>query len=578
MKTLWKLLRLSKSGIYFFLPALILQLFMSIYQYFYPKMIGDLVDGYFAPFALGKTVDGSVFWNIFHILLLLTVAYMVAGVIANMLMCKGSVVGQREIRRGLFRHLLHLPFGYFDNEATGSVINRLTSDTSDIGVTLYPQVLIILPRTLLAFAAVIFGIFQQDVRVGLCALFVLPFILWFSKTYSNIFSDKFKACVDCRSEVSGLMSEIIHLHEGVQANGWREPFLRKLRESLDRRRRANVDYNMWDQLFYIPLTLAQTMLPVAFVLGMLWVALDGMNITAGMIISIITYMRLALSQLDSILGMFPIIVQSMAAGKRVLQTLELPLEADAIQDMERTAGPLCFSHVDFSYIPDRPILQDVSFTIDPHKSVAFVGETGSGKSTIISLMMRYRDATGGQISLGGKECREVSRKAWRKSLALVQQDPMLFEGTLYDNLCLYQTERVSREKAEWALQHIVRDNPRFREGLDLPVKSGGANFSAGEKQLIAMARVLAFDAPIFIMDEATATIDPYTEALITDALRYLQKDRTMVLVAHRLSTVRQCDTIFVLDEGSIVEEGNHDSLMEKGGLYAKFVLAAQENV
>jgi ATP-binding cassette subfamily B protein len=237
--------------------------------------------------------------------------------------------------------------------------------------------------------------------------------------------------------------------------------------------------------------------------------------------------------------------------------------------LDKLSGRIEFKNLTFSYIQDEPVLENFSLEIKEKESVAFVGHTGAGKSSIANLIARFYEYQGGQLLIDGTDVRDLNLQSYRQNLGYVPQDPFLFTGTVQDNI-RYARPSATEEEIVYAATHIgngewIKDLSR---GLQTEVGSRGANLSMGQRQLIALSRVLVRDPCLFILDEATASVDPFTESLIQDGLNMIMKDRTVIVIAHRLSTVKHVDRIIVLDHGKVIEEGNHDALMAKGGHYA----------
>jgi ATP-binding cassette subfamily B protein len=245
------------------------------------------------------------------------------------------------------------------------------------------------------------------------------------------------------------------------------------------------------------------------------------------------------------------------------------LDAPAARPLETVRGDIEFRHVHFAYVPDEPVLRDVSFHIPAGTSVAIVGATGAGKTSIISLMNRFYDVQEGQILVDGVDVRAVTQASLRRHIGMVLQDPVLFSGTIADNIRLRE-ERISDAEVERAAQFVnaAKFIERLPERYEYPVRERGANLSVGQRQLLAFARAIAFNpAVLLVMDEATSSVDTETEALIQDALEKMMRNRTSIIIAHRLSTIRHVDRIIVLHKGRVVEEGTHDELLAKGGYY-----------
>jgi ATP-binding cassette, subfamily B, multidrug efflux pump len=268
-----------------------------------------------------------------------------------------------------------------------------------------------------------------------------------------------------------------------------------------------------------------------------------------------------------------VMLQAMVSGERVFKIADtVPRVRDREDAIEAPAleGRVTFEDVQFSYVSDEPVLRGISFDVQPGSTVALVGPTGAGKSSVLNLISRFYDVGAGRVLVDGVDVRAYARRSLRRRIAVVLQDVFLFRGTILDNIRLFDPE-IPRERVEWAVRTVHADRvvSRLPLGLDQPVQERGLNFSVGERQLIAFARALVHDPAILVLDEATSSIDTESERLIQDALERLRRGRTTIVVAHRLSTVKQADQILVLQKGRLRERGTHESLLRENGIYRR---------
>lgn len=294
----------------------------------------------------------------------------------------------------------------------------------------------------------------------------------------------------------------------------------------------------------------------------------GTIISIGMLYAIVDYLTRLFEPVNNIVNQLPLIEQARVAGNRVFELMDHEGENVTDNELDKYEGHIHFDEVSFAYNEEKNILKDISFEVKPGQTVAFVGHTGSGKSTIMNLLFRFYDPQKGSITIDGFSTEEWSRQEVRSHMGIVLQDPFLFSGTIISNITM-NDPRISREVAIRALKAVGADRfiTKLPHGYDSEVTEGGATFSLGERQLLSFARALAFDPAILVLDEATANVDTETENLIQEALNVLQEGRTTLVIAHRLSTIQQADTIFVLDHGTIKERGDHQTLINKKGLY-----------
>jgi ATP-binding cassette subfamily B protein len=289
-------------------------------------------------------------------------------------------------------------------------------------------------------------------------------------------------------------------------------------------------------------------------------------------VAYIFYVQRFFAPIRSITMQYSIMQRAMASGHRIFEVMDVPIDVEDKEDavpLEDIDGAIEFENVTFGYEPDRPILKNISFSVKPGETVALVGPTGSGKTSLTALAHRFYDVWEGSIRVGGYDVRNVTQESLGKHIAMVLQEPFLFSGTIYENI-RYATEDATEEEVKEAAQAVGAHDfiNELPDGYNTKVEQGGGNLSQGQRQLISFARALVANSKILVLDEATASIDSYTEKLIQKALLRLLQDRTGLVIAHRLSTIRGSDRIIVLQDGEIVETGTHDELMEKRGLYA----------
>jgi ATP-binding cassette subfamily B protein len=297
------------------------------------------------------------------------------------------------------------------------------------------------------------------------------------------------------------------------------------------------------------------------------------NLQLGIMVAYVFYVQRFFAPIRSITMQYSIMQRAMASGHRIFEVLDVPLDVKDKKDavsLENIDGRIEFKNVTFGYEKDTPILEDISFRVDPGETLALVGPTGSGKTSLTALAHRFYDIWDGSITIDGHDIRNVTQESLGKHIAMVLQEPFLFSGTIYENI-RYNTEEIGIEEVQAAAKAVGAHGfiSALPNGYNTKVEQGGGNLSQGQQQLISFARALAADTKILVLDEATANIDSYTEKLIQKALTKLLANRTGLVIAHRLSTIRNSDRIVVLQSGHIVETGTHDELIAKNGLYAK---------
>ncbi|MDP6668059.1 MAG: ABC transporter ATP-binding protein, partial [Dehalococcoidia bacterium] len=309
---------------------------------------------------------------------------------------------------------------------------------------------------------------------------------------------------------------------------------------------------------------------IVIVVGGLFV-LDG-DMSIGTMIAFLMLVRQFFDPIRNLTMHYNVLQRAMASGERIFEVIDVPIDIedkpDAIE-LEEIDGSIEFENVTFGYLPDQPILKDINFKVKPGETVALVGPTGSGKTSTTALVHRFYEIWEGSVKVGGHDVRDVTQDSLARQVAMVLQEPFLFSGTVFENI-RYAKEDATREGVVEAARAVGAHEfiMKLPEGYDTQLEQRGGNLSLGQRQLISFARAIVADAKILVLDEATASIDSYTEMLIQQALKRLMEGRTGMVIAHRLATIRGADRIIVLQDGRIIETGNHDELMELGGLYA----------
>jgi ABC-type multidrug transport system fused ATPase/permease subunit len=485
-----------------------------------------------------------------------------------------SWVGQKvlaRLRLLLFRHLQKLSKSYHDTHIVGVTVSRLINDVAEIN-ELFSQGLITLIGDLLVLVGIIVVMVTMSPALALLAFLVLPLMavvtLWFSRRARAAFSDT-------RTKVAAVVGD---LAEDLAAMRVIQAFAqeRQTRKRFDKLNQANRN------AYIHALTLSFVFLPAIEFLGMLatvivllfgGLAVIRGEVTLGVLAAFLTYVTRFFQPVQELSRLFTTWQSAMAGGAEVFNLLDTPPEvADAPDAVELPPilGRIELQNVSFRYRQDTPlVLKDVNLTIEPGQTVALVGPTGAGKTTIAALVARFYDATEGAVKLDGYDVRTVTQESLHRQLAIVAQDPFLFSRTIADNIQFSQPDAgddAVEQAARLANAHdFIVSLP---EGYNTRILEGGVNLSVGQRQLISIARAILARPRILILDEATASIDTISEALIQDAIGKLLADRTALVIAHRLSTVRSADLICVIDDGRIVEQGTHAELLEQGGLYA----------
>ena len=477
----------------------------------------------------------------------------------------------RDIRLDIFKNLQRLGMSFYDQTAAGSIVSRVTNDTQAVA-DMFSTVFSSLVSSFLLFLVTLVTMFSLDWHLTIWILPFLP-IIWFSiRLYRKLSNRLVKMTRQKLSDINVKLSESIEGMRIVQAfrqeKRLTDEFEQINGEHLDYANRS-VDVN---SLFLRP---AMTLLQVlAYAVILTFFGLNWRNsaFTAGLIYAFIQYVSQLFQPLIDVTQNFATLQTSTISAGRVFEMMDQadyePKQAGSLKEIER--GDIRFEHVSFSYDGKRDVLKDISFEVKNGQTIAFVGHTGSGKSSIINLFMRFYEFDRGQILIDGQDIKDYSQKALRKSIGLVLQEPFLYHGTISSNIRMYHEELTDEEIRQAAAFVDVAD---FIEslpgGYDHPVTERGSTLSTGQRQLLAFARTIAAQPKILILDEATANIDQETEEMIQNSLKKMRQGRTTIAIAHRLSTIQDADCIYVLDKGKIIESGNHDQLIALGGTYKK---------
>ncbi|MBP2001017.1 ATP-binding cassette subfamily B protein [Paenibacillus shirakamiensis] len=475
----------------------------------------------------------------------------------------------QKLRHDVYAHIQRLPVHFFDNLPAGKVVSRVTNDTEAVK-DLFIAVLSNFFTGIINIIGVYVALFLLDLRLGLICLFVVPILILWVIFYRK-FATRYNTIIRSRlSEINAIINESIQGMSIIR-------IFRRQQQTKEEFEALNDDYMTYqDKMLnlnsFTSYNLVNVLRSVTFAI-ILWYfgssALGAESIVSlGVLYAFVDILGRLFQPITGMVNQLAALDSSMVSAGRVFELMSETGEAVTDGSMPRYKGNVEFKDVTFGYKENNPVLKHITFEAKQGQTVALVGHTGSGKSSIINLLFRFYDPQKGTITIDGKPVTELPKQWIRQHMGIVLQDPYLFTGTIASNVSLGDA-RISRETVEKALRDVGAERvlAHLPGGLDEPVVEKGSTLSAGERQLISFARALAFDPAILILDEATANIDTETEALIQSALEVLKKGRTTFIIAHRLSTIRSADQILVLHRGEIVEQGSHDELLALGGRY-----------
>ena len=476
-----------------------------------------------------------------------------------------------DLTNKVYSKLQTLSIGYFNDKQTGEMMSRVINDSRNME-TLIAHALPDLASNVLIVILVAIMIFKINPILALCALIPVPLIVFVSSKFSKKVRPKFKRNQKVLAELNSIVQDNISGIKEIQAFGKEEYEENKMNKFCKYYSSVNINANFAAAIFH-PSIEFLTSLGSVLVMGIGGtLAMNGKMSTAD-VVGFFMYLSLFYSPIAVLSRIVEDVQNAFAGGHRVLQILDIESEiqdSEASEEIDRAEGRIEFKDVTFYYNEKEPVLKNISFNVDAGKMVAFVGATGVGKSTIVSLMERFYDPISGEILLDGKPFKNIKLKSLRENFSIVLQDVFLFNGTIYENI-LYGNEKATREQVLEAARISRADDfvKNMPEGYDTVIGERGVRLSGGQKQRIAIARAILKDSPVLILDEATSAVDNETEALIQQAIDELSKNRTVVVIAHRLTTVMKADNIIMLENGEIAEQGTHEELLKNNGPYAK---------
>jgi len=474
----------------------------------------------------------------------------------------------RAIRVDLFKHIQKLSLRYFDQHSAGSIITNVVSDTESIN-NFFTQ---FLPNTLrgcLSLILIMFFMLRLDIPIALYCFLLIPIVLTISLSLRRILSRTYR---EIRSRLS---ATIAFLAENLTGMAIVQIFNQEAKQQkrFDERNQALLDATIFENRINVLLNNLTELVGDLGVAALVWfggrAVIQG-EVSFGVLYAFVSYVRRFFQPINIITQQFNVLQSSIVASERIARTLQ---EQPEIRERQGASAPpvrgsVKFAQVSLAYLPGHPVLNNIQLAIGAGERVGFVGASGAGKSSLMNLVTRFYDVTSGAVEIDGKDVREWPMDALRQTVGIVQQDVTLFSGTIIDNIRFFR-EDISAERVKEACRLVGAEPLILKQpkGYDTVLSERGSTLSTGERQLLSLARVLVFDPKILILDEATASLDSNTEAVLQAAIHRVSRGRTLMVIAHRLSTVQDMDAIVVLDQGKIVETGNHHELLRRQGYY-----------
>ena len=532
--------------------------------------------GLLAPYLMGRAIDDAIGAKdpsklaVFAVAMLAVyLAGNLADAVSGWLMARVSQRALKALRRDLFGHLQTLPLNFFDTNPAGELMSRLTNDIEAINTAVSLNVVVLL-TSVLTLTGILVAMFLLNYWLALASVVVVPIMFWFTNFVARYTRRGFRDLQRSLGHLNGVMEEAISGQRVIKTFRRNESVIETFRQRNEEVYNAGVYANTY-ALLLMPLTNQLGNLFVIAIAGLGgWLALLGLA-TVGTMVTFMSYGRNFINPLRQLANMYNSIQAALAGAERVFEIIDSPTEVDAASAFAlqgKLAGDVQFDGVQFSYVAGTPVIRNMTLTARPGETVALVGPTGAGKTTIVNLLSRFYEIDAGSICIDGTDIRQMSKARLRRQLGIVLQDTFLFSGTVMDNIRFGRLDASDEEVMEAAqmadADHFVRQLP---QGYETVLSERASNLSQGQRQLLSIARAILADPSILILDEATSSVDTRTEARIQQALLRLMEGRTSFVIAHRLSTIRDADKVVVIRDGEIVEQGTHQQLLDRHGFY-----------
>ncbi|WFR55510.1 ABC transporter ATP-binding protein [Anaerocolumna sp. AGMB13025] len=552
--------------------AMLLTVVSSLISVGIPLFIGKTFNTFD---ILHRTVDINRLIVTLSVIAVLYITNWIISWVNGIIMLKISQKLVFTLRSDFFEKMQRLPLKFYDTRSHGDTMSRITNDVDNISSTI-AQTTTQLISSILTLVGSLAVMIELNIPLTLVVLLCVPLVMLLTRGIASRSRSYFKAQQQSLGTLNGVIEENILGLKMVKAFDKQEDVLQQFGEINEKLFDSSYKAQVWSGFMMPLMNVINNFVfaVVAIVGGILSV---GYGLLVGTVVSFLSYSKQFAQPLNAVAGMFNTIQSALAGAERVFEILdhleETPDEEEAVE-MDQPQGNVTFEHVYFSYDKTNPILKDVSFKVKAGDTVALVGETGAGKTTIVNLLTRFYDVDSGTILIDEVPITQVKRNSLRKCFSVVLQDTCLFTGTIMDNIRYSQTDAANEQVIQAAKIARAHDFiSKLPKGYYTMVSGAADTLSQGQRQLIAIARAVLCDSPILILDEATSSVDTKTEKDIQHAFLNLMKNRTSFLIAHRLSTIRDADYIMVIGDGKILESGNHKSLMERKGRYFNMVIS-----
>lgn len=536
-------------------------------------LIGPMLSGY-AIDAIGLGKGQVQFQVVFYNCLLMVIFYLLSSLLTYLLSILMIQLSQKvifKLRNDVFDKLVDLPVRYFDSHQTGDIISRISYDIDIVNASLSADLLQMCTSFITVIGSLAMMLFLSPVLVLVFAI-TIPISILLTKYMTGKVRPLFRKRSAKLGELNGYVEEIISGQKTITVYNQEETMINR----FDSKNKEAV-YAYYNADYYGSMTgpsvnfINNLSLALISVFGALLYLFN--YLTLGNLSSFVLYSRKFSGPINEAANIISELQSTFAAAERIFRLIDEepePRDVKAAEILQNVQGNVKMEHVEFAYTPAKTVIQDLSLNADKGSLVAIVGPTGAGKTTIINLLMRFYDPSSGTISIDGMDIQKITRKSLRLSYAMVLQDTWLFHGTIFENIAYGKKdatidEVISAAKAARIHNYIIQ----LPEGYNTILDEGGMNISQGQKQLLTIARAMLLDSKILILDEATSNVDTRTELQIQGAMRKLMQGKTCFVIAHRLSTIQNADVILVVHDGKIVEQGNHQQLLKRNGVYAE---------
>ena len=566
METFFKVLRMIGNYRFLLILSIVLAAVTVVLQLYVPILFGNAIDEVVGAHA----VDFDRMWYYLSRILVMVIVSSVSTWVMSIINNRMTYRTVQDIRAKAIRHIQELPLSYLDQHSTGDIISRVIADTDILSDGLLLGFTQLFSGIVTIVGTLIF-MFSKNVWITLLVIVLTPLSFFVAKFISSHSFQMFRKQSETRGKQTALIEEMIGNQKVVQAFGHEQKAMDRFDEINGRLQKYSLRAIFFSSITNPSTRFVNSLVYTGVGITGALAAVSG-RMSVGQLTCFLSYANQYTKPFNEISGVITELQNAIACAGRVFELIEEepqtpePEDVKVLTDVE---GNVCLQNVRFAYRPDQKLIENLNLTVKPGERVAIVGPTGCGKTTLINLLMRFYDVNSGTIRVSGVPVKDMTRSSLRSSYGMVLQETWLKEGTIRENICMGKPDATDEEIMEAAkASHAHNFIKRLPKGYDTVIAEDGGNLSQGQKQLLCIARVMLCLPPMLILDEATSSIDTRTEMKIQEAFGRMMKGRTSFIVAHRLSTIEEADIILVMKDGHIIEQGNHEELLQKNGFYA----------